>query len=213
MSIDSVRDSARAQLSGAARELIDQELLYTIRDLFRYTRVWVFPDSITTTQGQLIYSLSPPQGAEIWRIHSVSEFQGVSGTGPDLHPVNQRDRPNYISEWYYEFDRGQGSIILTSALENPSGRTLLVNMILVPETIYDVPDGWAEELEEPLLNGTLYRMMIHPNRPYTNQGTALSHGRRYQAARTRIRNERYRSFAEAGIGWSFPLATRSRTLR
>lgn len=206
MTIQEVSDKLQSQLSGAATPMIETELLATAKESLRRTRAWTSEESITTSTGQVSYPLSPPANTQVARVLQVRNDNKY------LSPMNLRSRPVSLPSWVYEFKLDTRELELPGMV-NSEPTTVTVKYSLIPTDLSILPDDLVDEIEDMLVDGALQRMLTHNNRPYSNQGLALYHARRYKAAISRLRRSRLSGHAEGGFGAGFPLATRSRSLR
>jgi hypothetical protein len=186
--------------------MIEAELLATVRDALRYTRVWTTSETFTTSMGQVSYSLNPPQDTQVARVLNVWENSN------EKVPQNLRRRPDKSPSWRYYFKLETRELVLPGMADSEPA-DLVVEYALVPEVLNALPDGLVDEFEDTFIDGALQRMLTHGNRPYSNQGLGMYHARRYRNSLARIRRSRLSGHAESGWGADFPLVTRSRSLR
>lgn len=75
---------------------------------------------------------------------------------------------------------------------------------VVPLDVTALPDVLLNQYHETILDGLLTRMYSHQNRPYTNDGMALAHQRKYSSGITRARDQANRGFTGNAQNWTFP---------
>lgn len=186
-------------IPGATQSFIEQNLLAVLRDFFMVSNAWLVDTAtIEVVPGQADYTVpSPVAATNIGLVLAVQTNDGRS-----LWPMDriggfwQRGRD--LSSYYCP---SPGVIRFMMILDNTASFTALVS--LVPTTI-ELPRDLREQYQGTLEAGVMGKMLMLPNRPWTDirQGTLL--WRQYLNGRNIARVTAMRAFTPAGHGWQFP---------
>ena len=194
-------DGILPQLMGAHPDHVKHSLLITMRDFFSKTSVWTEElPPFNTVVGQQDYPLvSNNNTAEVW---------AVAYAWGDSYPIMPLGRQpvfgltKFGSPIQHRFTcPAIGSIRLVPIPTNVFEVTVVG--VLVPISL-DLPDSVRSEFYEPIVEGTLGRLMIEPNKPYTDTNTALYYKRRYTYLRQTAQIAALQGRTDAAIPWSFP---------
>lgn len=191
------------RLSGAAPSVVEDELLMTVQDFFRETMVWRQAETLTVNGDTANYEVGSSMESTPARMIEVKL------NGRDLNPIGDHDDLVGVRNNSYRFDAFNREITI------PKGSVGELRMFIawVPEKLEDIPPGYVVEYRDGIMDGALARMLVHPNRPYSNPGQAIFHGRRYKTAISRAKRNILTRNAKADVGFRFPHATRSGSLR
>lgn len=204
MTLANTKNRIMTQLPGAPEDLVELELLAATREFCKRTGVWRAVLTTATDDGVATYPLTPAAGSE------VSMIDQVMVNDSPWEPVSDHGRPVGLAGSFYYYERLNGTINL---YEYPDDGLLDIYVWLIPTTLAAVPDMVWTDWEEALVGGTLMNLMLMPGKPYTNLALAGAHRARFLSGVTQARRRALSSNSRADIGWSFPLATRSRSLR
>jgi hypothetical protein len=72
------------------------------------------------------------------------------------------------------------------------------------EGLPHIPDDIVDRYQDAIVSGLLSKVLMHPNKPYSNKELATFHGRKYNAGVARARNEVRSGFIAGGQHWRFP---------
>lgn len=67
-----------------------------------------------------------------------------------------------------------------------------------------IPEDIVDRYQDAIVSGLLSRVLMHPNKPYSNKDLATFHGRKYNQGITRARTEVRNGFIADGQHWRFP---------
>lgn len=200
MSLESLKNRLVGELSGASRTVIDNEFLSVTKEFCRKTRAMIHKETFTAA---LSHTFTPPVHTRAARVVAiwVDSVRHI--------PVNKNTPFSTLPARTFDFDPVEGVITLP---EDATG-SALAHVAILPTAMGGISTSFIEEYEDALFDGTMARMLTHNKRPYSNAAMGIMHGRRYSAAVARVRRSMISAYARADAGWTFPLATRSRSLR
>lgn len=164
----------RPEAPGAPDFLIERSVRETAIDFCRRTGVYIpEPENITIIKGINEYDVTVPAGTELNYITDVFADQ------IKLQPVSYNRLLEKLGD-----ETEQGTPMYYAQRDNtnfyvapiPSGAdTFRVLYTLKPTaTASSLPDSVAKEHQETLIQGSLYRLQMMPNQPFTNPGSAAN---------------------------------------
>lgn len=128
-----------------------------------------------------------------------------------MSPFADVGRPYELSGMFYVFDIENNRLSLQ---DNPGAGGALETFVWYrPTTLADVPSFAWENHEDALVAGTLSRLYMQSGKPYTNPAMASVNHRIFTSGISQVKRRAYSSNTRSDIGWVFPLATRSGSMR
>lgn len=146
--------------------------------------VWkIFPDNITTTANEAAYDLEPPAGADIATIVSI-ELDGVPLTNKSPEWLNQ-NLPGWRTtqatpKHYTQVDTEQ---VILAPLPPSSTSVLTLTLALQPSQASTGFPSWiASQFMYAIADGALSRLMLMPNKPWTDLPNGQDRRSQFNAA-------------------------------
>jgi hypothetical protein len=148
----------------------------TARRFFRRTKVWTAELTLDAVADQSAYELDVSAEVDAGTTPKVSRIQRVTLNGSK---VSEMDYTLRNSDGYLVFETGATpSEALTDGI--------VVTVVMVPAIDgTDFPQEYVEKYIDGIVGGTLERLMVIPDRPYTNPGLARTFAFDYARAITR----------------------------
>ncbi len=191
-------DNARIRLPGALDGVIKMELFTVLREFTEQSNAWLDRVTFLFPPGAERIELVPNHEADINRLVSVAVV------GPDGSEEAYWTRlPAAMPE--------PGVVHIPSRFTSTAEtQTCLATVALIvadptgEDGLPTFPRWMADKYFGCLLDGTLYRMMSQPAKPYSSTPGALFHGRRFRKGVAQARNETRHGNAYGGQRWVFP---------
>jgi hypothetical protein len=204
MSQTAVLDHILQNATGAPREAAKVELLHAIKDFCSRSGVWVETVTFQVTEGGDPYTIPMPAGS------SVAQIDMAYMGDQQLTPVSMHGRPLQRLGPYYTFHYGPETIELADPVV---GQTVTLRVWAQPLTLDDTPAFIYDKYPLAITSEALSRMMLSPDRPYTNPALAAVHHRRFVREVTLAKRAALGGNSRVNVGWRFPHDTRSQSLR
>jgi len=162
----------RPEAPGAPDFLIERSVRDTAIDFCRRTGVYIpEPESVTVIKGINEYEVSMPTGTELNYITDIFADQ------VKLQPVSFNLLLEKLGD---EDDQGtprfyaqrDNTSFFVAPIPNAADSFRVLYSVKPTSTSSSLPDGIAKEHQETIVQGTLYRLQMMPNQPFTNPGSA-----------------------------------------
>lgn len=164
--------------------------------------IWKYlPDATSTVSGEAEYDLEPPAGADVSVVMHVA-LDGVQLTHKSLEWLDSElprwrtttGTPKYFSQVNSE------QIVLAPAPDYGVTDGLSMTLALQPsQTATGFPSWIGNQYFEDLANGAISKLMLMPNKPWTDLKTGADRRNSFQAAIANARASAVRSLARAEI--------------
>ena len=192
------------RISSAPESIIQAELVYVIRDFCRESLAWrELLQGYNVAPGCSDVDVNPVDGRRecIQVINAYidgMELEAVPYTRPQMVPGEGTPRA-------FTCEKGPSIITLlpSPVVEIPMG--LSANVALCPKCpeIW-MPPHFQRLYFEAILDGTLGRFFMQPNRPFTNERAAAYHLRRYRNKTREAWAHSLRGNTVSAANWTYP---------
>lgn len=184
-------NQARVHLPGASDGGIKAELFDTMREFFDISSCWTENITVAIVPAIVDYTLVPAEDGEIIRLAGVIDENNIpqSALLPTLTPPT-------------------ATMSLPVPQSNPHTWTAtVVKNVVLPVTEDSIP--LAPQFSLPvyglvILDGVLGKMMMQPNKSYTNDTYATYHLRRFRNGMAGAKTAALRRNTFGSQAWSFP---------
>ena len=182
-------DNMRVKLPGALDGAIHLELFNTLDDICRTVDLYLTPVDLPLTVGVQSYIVVPPTGAV------PITFYAIAHETFDVRLL--RASPQ------------DATVTFPGPVDAETAATpLVVKMTFAPDPVAAasqwLPEVFWRRAYDPILHGTLYRMMAQPAKPYSNPQIAVAHARASRHGKSRIKRDNTTGPLPGGVSWSFP---------
>lgn len=171
-------DMLMPELPGCPQAAADHALRQSAVEFCEQSLVWqAFHPEVAISAGTADYAFSPPEGT---RVHAISraaldgsELEAfVPGAGGSLHgQQGGLGSPRYVIG---------GTARFTLAPEPAAAGVLAMTVALKPSPDSQGIEDWLfDEYREPIVHGTLARLMLSPKKPYSNIELAAYHRQQF----------------------------------
>ena len=162
----------RPETPGAPDFLIERAVRETAIDFCRRTGVYIpEPENITVIKGINEYDVTVPAGTELNYITDVFADQvKLQPTSFNLLLEKLGDETEQGTPRFYA-QRDNTSFFL-APIPNDTDTLRVLYTLKPTSTSSSLPDSIAKEHQETLIQGSLYRLQMMPNQPFTNPGAA-----------------------------------------
>jgi hypothetical protein len=194
---------------GLVRAVAARELVLAAREFFERSYAWrVRMSNIAARTGDKEYWLSPYDEfsnvvAVLRVMFKPTDTNAYSQLAPIASPPLETDSTTNRPVVYY-VSHPPDAIKLYPQLESNGLGTLAVDVALTPkQSVEHLPRIAAIKFYDAILNGYLSRVLLHPNKPYSNLILAGEHRRRFMSEIGRWRSEADTGF-NGTQNWVFP---------
>lgn len=166
----------------APHALIESELRQSVIEFCTKSRYWTDVERIEMEPGISEYRLRPIEGGRIDQI-LTAKFSGATGGFRVLRKADRRQfiEANAIGE-PTTYGESADRIYLHPVYPNP-GAVLVLYVVLVPtQSGLSFPDHLDERWREAFVAGAASRLLMHSNKPWTNENKALVLERKFNLA-------------------------------
>lgn len=194
-----------ARVSNVPEPNVEAELAYVVKDFCRESLAWrKLLQDYAVTAGEEVVTLNPEPNEGQWEVIQVLR---VFINGMELSPASElKPLPN-AQGTPTAFTCDQGPAVIT-LLPTPSVSVvdgLGAYVALAPrDPATFVPDFFVSQHFEAILDGTLGRFFMQPNRPYTNEKAAAYHLQRYRNKTREAWAHALRGNTTHAVNWAFP---------
>lgn len=176
---------------------IQPELFETFRDFCQHTNAWSQTQDIVVSGASQTYPLTCPIGSAMKRVLSMRDI--TQGLNTPFLPVR----------WPITFQL-PATLVIGASLQNTY--TWRVQTSLYPVDPVDgngdpmVPQWLADDFQDTLLSGTLFRLMAQTAKPYSNAQLAGTRYKLYLKGRGEAAAAILHANMYEGQAWMFPQA-------
>ena len=196
-------DLIKPHLSGALEPAIQQQLDLTVIDFLKQSLLWkedLGPYDIDVDEASFSLALTGP-------VRNVAFVHGVWFNGTKLPPMVDRE-PRGL--WATGLAPTHYMVELPETLYfRPVPTTYYVDALYIKASVYpasanDAPAWLGQRYAEQIAAGTLSRMMLQPDKPYTNTKMAMYHSSVFRNGHMSARRAALASFEHGAQPWQFP---------
>lgn len=234
---DRILQTLRVSVPGATDDMLSLQLFNTMDEFFRRTNAWRDSSDIVLDFGTLQYPISVPNGSEFVRMLNVTHkdvpvqqqedytvaFRGLGEissemTFPDGDAQFAPDASNLNVGIFSWAIFTPDYITVTVPASTEVSYPLKVNFVLSVSkgcledecSQWEVPEWMWSMFFGDWLDGALARLYGMPAKPWTNQQTAVYHGRRFRNHMSYRKQESNHGFiyAPPPSPWRFPRFSR-----
>ena len=202
--LDRIVDLARVHLPGSRDAVIKQEFFAVMKEFFTTTNTWTEDIEMCAHScggpcchgcAGTNFEIFPTMGT-IVRLMIVKD--------KDCYPVKARmETPGIITVYDPVKAHGHYVAVVSLTVSDPTNR----------DGYPRFPAWIIQKYQNALLEGLLYRMMLQPNKPYSNPQMAEYHGKRFRAGMSAAAHEKLRGHVFRGQNWRFPQTFRTSSQR
>jgi hypothetical protein len=190
-------------LPGAVREVASRELVLAAREFFERSFTWQAEISnVNAKAGDKQYWLSPYD-----QYSNVIGILGVRFNGNDLTPYNVRPRSTDSSTdtpTHFYTQNAPDSLYLYPTLATDQDDVLDIFVALTPkQSVEHLPRIAAIKFYDAIREGFLARMLMHPNKPYSQPAVAQLHRRNFMSQIGRYMGQAKQGYVQAQA-WQYP---------
>lgn len=196
MTRDDVFNRIMVTIPGVVRDVLELEMLATVREFCTKAGVW--RGTVTPTDPMVL-----PAGREVALVDQV-HLDGYS-----LSPLPDHGTPVDPPSYTYVYDQESNSILSADGMPDDLTAEVWYRPLALPNVPAHVWANW----DEAIVQGTLARLYLHAAKPYTNPAMAALSHRKFTGQVALARRRAKSSNSRADVGWSFPLGVRGRPLR
>lgn len=196
--IEGLLEEAKAHLPGARDEVMRFELRRAMDEFFKVTQAWQEDIGFKVKPGKFGYEISPSSNAQIIRLIYVKNANDIvlAAAMPVIPIIQLQREPS-------EPGRDTVSVALSLFTGGSCGGCgNSVNKCCCDN--WGIPGWILTRWNEVFFDGLLYRMMMQPQKPYTNTELGLYHGQRFRAGMADARGATKQQNLYDGQAWRFP---------
>lgn len=205
--VDFFLSTARIHLTGSSDAGIKVELFNTIKEFLKDSNAWIEHIRLPVTAGTQEYIVVPRNGGQIIRVEETRDgnwfIQNAAMPDPPTlrvyNPVQMTTPPVSQSD--------------TSLGGDKPWWVLVIKNIDLPRTKDELPIAPAFVLKrysDAILAGVLYRMMMQPQKSYSNPQIAAYHRKIFLNGVAEARQDAWTQNLLGGQRWRFPQQFMSR---
>ena len=204
-------DTARLQTSGCLEGTLRLEFFNALKEFLRRSDCWREDVDIPTLPGVSDYELPT------WGTGSVTKLVWLEGKRPPTSPQNPNARGSPKNGMLLHPETLGPVLRLDYTPAVPELWYAHVALTCADPTDSDglpqMPAWIAEAYHDQLTSGLLSRVLLHPNKPYSNKDLAGYHGRRFNEGMALAKKDALQGYRHGGQAWTFPQTFRTRTQR
>lgn len=204
---DQMMNQARVTLTGASEAGLRGALYDTLAEFFNDSSCWTQDVVVSALPNRTSYPLVVSEG-QIIRLSGVFTAPPPAGSSSTAGPGGF-----FVSALMPEV----GTLILAAAPATATQMlaTVVTNVALptAKEAVPIAPDWVLPIWHVGILDGLLGKMMIQPNKSYSNQTQGAYHLKRFRDAISRARVSKLRANTNGTQAWTFPQTFRASTQR
>lgn len=195
---DQVLNMARVRLVGASDAGLKAELYDVLSEFFNDSRCWMESIRINVVTDTTAYEVTPSEGQIIGLVGVFnSENIPQPATMPNLGTVILTNTPNVAEAPLYYY------VIVSKTVQLPTNK----------DQLPIGPDWVLPKYHAGILDGLLGHMMMHADRPYTDEKRSAYYLRRFRSAIAMARVSALRQNTVGAQAWRFPQSFATRTQR
>lgn len=196
-------DLIKPHLTGAVESAIQQQLDLAVAYFLKQSLLWkqeLGPYDVDGDEPTMSLSLTSP-------VRRVAFIHGVWFNGVKLRAVND-SKP--LALWDTATKPTDFMAELPETLHlKPVPTEFYVDALIIDASVYpdsadDAPAWLGERFEEEIVSGTLARMMLQPDKPYTNTKMAQYHDIMFRNGYNSARRTAMATFQYGGQPWQYP---------
>lgn len=190
---EQLMNQAKVTLVGASEGGLKGAFYDVLSEFFNDSSIWTTDIPVHAIPGVFSYPISVPEG-QIIRLTGVADLQQnyIPSLMPEIGTLLIQHSPNQAIDYV-------ATVVTNTAL--PTSRDMIP---LAPDWILPI---W----HVGILDGLLGKMMIQPNKSYSNMVQGAYHLRRFRDAIARARVSKLRANTNGASAWRFPQQFRTRT--
>ena len=200
-----------SQVPGVPITVVDTQVRFAATEFCRYTGAWVEDlTPIASVKDQAEYSIVSNESVNglVRTIRQV--YYDKTWVAPqDIktlrkeHPTHPDAASSGIPYKYAMVDRD--TMTLFPIPSTAIAGVLKVRATIIPKTTSNGLDaGVAEDYEETIISGALFRLMSMPNKSWTSVKTAEYHGRKFRSEMTMARARIEKGFTDTSLQVDIP---------
>jgi hypothetical protein len=202
--LDQMLNQARVKLTGSSDAGLKGELFDVITEFLNDSSIWTQDVPLQYRAGVQVYPISVTSG-QILRLVGIADWGTTVPTPTTVTPASAQFMPALMPD--------VGTLVLKNP-PNTVGNMLVtvvtnINLPTDKQMVPDAPDWLLPIWHVGLLDGLLGRMMLAPNKSYSNRETAAYHLKRFRDAIARARVSKLRANTIGSAAWRFPQQFRS----
>lgn len=184
---------------GAIASTLQPELFATLRDFLQKTNVWIEQIPVFVVPDTYDYEIVPPAGTAFNRLMAVSD--------PQIRTNSWAWPATFVPPT---------TLRLTRNPTQPANWDVWMALFAVDPVDVDgnpvFPEWMLDKFFDTLFSGMLYRVLMQPQKPYSNAGLAATRYKMYVQGRAQALAEVQHGYGFDMQSWQFPAAgvTRSR---
>jgi hypothetical protein len=199
-------NNARVHLTGASDAGIKLELFNTIKVFLKDSNSWLEHIRVPVTAGTQEYLVTPRNGGQIIRIEAIRDgnWFPVKAAMPNIptltvyQPVQMTTPPVSANDTSLGGDKPWWLL----AIKN-------IDLPRTKEELPVAPDFVLKRYSEAILSGVLSRMMIQPQKSYSNPQLGAYHRKLFLDGIVEARQEAWTQNLFGGQRWIFPQTWRT----
>jgi hypothetical protein len=207
-------DEIMSVTPGATSAIVKQTLLATLREFFVQSGAWIKEaPPVSLKEGVSDYHLDPQAGGDVLYVHAIA-FP-VGPRHKFIPAVSQRraramsNSPTAMPVAWHGFIDAPGKIRLIPTPNADAKQVLIPYVVLTLPTgcsiDQDVVPAWMFRYwKDHWLDGVLGKLMMQPDKPYTNLLQAQYHGKRFRTGMAQAREMAKTQFTNAETSFTFP---------
>jgi hypothetical protein len=205
--IERLLANLRTQLPGALDGTLRLEIFNTVSTFCRESNTWQETQSFNTKVGKQLYEVTAEAPDAYYNVLlNLEAYDPTDENGEVTTPIPIAawfDAPTSLKLRYVptEVQRLRGTFSVV-----PRATDRMDQYPAIPEAFWD-------KYHDAFIEGVLSRMMSQPAKPYSNERLGIFHGRRFKAATSMAKNDKYNGDVRGGQNWSFPQVFTRRSVR
>jgi hypothetical protein len=208
--VELLMNNARIHLSGSSDTGIKTELFNAMSEFLKDSNSWIEHVRLPVTAGTQEYLVTPPGGGQIIRLVEVRDgnWFPVNAAMPSI--------PTLTSYQPVQMTTPPVSAGDTTLGGDKPWWILLVKNIMLPQTkdqLPIAPSFLLQRYQEAITSGVISRMMLQPQKTYSNIPLAQYHGRKFRDGIQHARQEAWTQNLFGGQRWRFPQSYRTNNQR
>jgi hypothetical protein len=201
-------DEVAVHASGASIKGMEQAIKSAIGEFMRESAAFTVElPGITLRENKDTYYIPPPQEGPIILLHAMF-YQGrplVPKTTLEWLHLPTPDAAD--APIMFHADIADNSKIVIAPKPSVTLEDKLIPYVALgysPTCRSSVPDVFCRQWYDVILDGALQRLMMQPNKPYTNAQMAIYHARRFRSGMFTARDRARKQFTQQETPFQFP---------
>lgn len=199
--VEMLMNNARVHLTGASDSGIKLELWNTISEFLKDSNSWIEHLRLPVTAGTQEYLVTPRKGGQVIRLEEVRDgnWFRINAAMPSIPTLTVYQPVQMTTPPVSESDTTLGG-------DKPWWLCIIKNIVL-PQTKDELPiapDFVLRRYNEAITSGVIGRMMMQPQKSYSNTTLAAFHLRKFRDGIVAARQEAWTQNLLGGQRWVFP---------